>query len=159
MVAGGVATVRLFVWPPSDSPESVDAVIMLSGDRGERLARSLRLMDAGIARTLVLDGEPDSQQARDLCDGGRPFEVICLRPQPDSTRSEARAAARLASARRWRTVAVVTTTSHITRAGLLFRRCFDGSVKMVKAHRREGVRPLIHEWMGLVHAIAIERAC
>lgn len=134
-------------------------MVVLSGDRGERLARALQLVEAGVAPTLVLDGQPDFQQAEDLCRGGQAYEVVCLRPEPDSTRAEARAAARLASDRRWRHIVVVTTTSHVTRAGLLFRRCVEGSVHMVKAHRRPQLGPVVHEWLGVVHALTLARGC
>ena len=156
---GMAATAKLFLWPASSVPRHADAVVVLSGDHGERLARALRLMEAGVAPTLVLDGEPDFQQVRDLCLGGQTYEVVCLRPRPDSTRAEARAAARLASDRGWRHIVVVTTTAHVSRAGLLFRRCVEGSVDMVKAHRRPHVRLVVHEWLGLVHALTLAREC
>lgn len=154
-----VATARLFIWPASTVPRRADAVIVLSGDHGERLARALRLVESGVAPTLVLAGEPDSQQARDLCHAAAGYEVVCLRPQPDSTRAEARATARLVAERGWRRIAVVTTTTHLTRAGLLFRRCSDASVDMVKAHRAPSVYFVVHEWVGLVQALTVERGC
>lgn len=152
-------TARLFVWPESSSPTSADAVIVLSGDYGERLARGLALVHAGVSSTLVLDGEPDSQQVLDLCKGGQAFEVICLRPRPDSTRYEARAAAQLAADRNWSKVAVVTSTAHLTRAGVLFRRCLKGSVVMVEGRLRPTVRFLVHEWLGLGDAVVLARSC
>jgi uncharacterized SAM-binding protein YcdF (DUF218 family) len=159
LVAGVAATAKLFIWPSSHVPARADAVVVLSGDRGERLARGLELMNAGVAPTLVLAGGPDFQQAADLCLGGQPFEVVCLRPVPDSTRHEARAAARLASDRGWGSLVVVTTTTHLTRAGLLFRRCVDGTVHTVKAHRDPEVGFVVHEWLGVLHALVLARGC
>lgn len=158
VVATGL-TARLFLWPASDSPRQVDAVVVLSGDRGERLARGLALVRAGVSSTLVLDGAPDSQLVLELCEGGQPFEVVCLRPEPDSTRYEARAAARLASERGWRSVAVVTTTAHLTRAGVLFRRCMDTSVLMVEGRRWPSLELVVHEWLGLGQALLLARGC
>ncbi len=158
--AVGVAlTARLFLWPQSDSPRQVDAVIVLSGDRGERLARGLELIRAGVSSILVLDGTPDSLEVLELCRGGRPFEVICLRPEPDSTRQEARAAAQLALARNWDRVAVVTTTSHLTRSALLFRRCLQATVVMVEGYRWPSMRAVVHEWLGLGQALILARGC
>ena len=159
VLMGVLLTARLFVWPPSGSPSRVDAVVVLSGDRGERLARGLALMEAGVSKTLVLDGAPDSELVLELCRGGQPFEVVCLRPQPDSTRHEARAAAELASDRGWESVAVVTTTAHLTRAGLLFRRCMPTSVVMVEGRRRPSVRLVVHEWLGMAEALVLVRGC
>lgn len=152
-------TARLFVWPPTGSPGRVDAVIVLAGDHGERLDRALTLIRQGVSSTLVLDGEPDSVHVLELCAGGQPFEVVCLRPDPDSTRHEARAAGQLAAERNWDRVAVVTSTAHVTRAGVLFDRCLDASVVMVEGRRRPDVRFLIHEWLGMGHALTVGRGC
>ena len=161
MILGG-ALVQ-FVWPRTDSPGRADAVVVLSGDHGERLAKGLQLMEAGVAPTLVLNGTPDMLQVLELCRGGQPFEVVCLRPEPDSTRAEARAAGRLASERRWKHMVVVTTTYHVTRVRLLFSRCFDGAVRMVGATppygRAMGVRQIIHESLGVGHSITLARGC
>lgn len=159
LVTGVAATARLFVWPSSHVPGRADAVVVLSGDRGERLAKGLELMRAGVAPTLVLNGTPDSQQVIDLCLGGQPFEVVCLRPNPDSTRHEARAAARLVTERGWRTLALVTSTVHLTRAGLLFRRCVDATVHSVNARRQPDLSLVVHEWGGVLHALFVARAC
>ncbi len=152
-----------FVWPSTDEPGRADAVVVLSGDHGERLAEGLRLMEIGVAPTLVLNGTPDLVQVLELCRGGQPFEVICLRPHPDSTRAEARAAGRLASERRWKRMVVVTTTYHVTRARLLFSRCFDGAIGMVAATppygRTKGARQVIHESLGVGYSVTLARGC
>ncbi len=152
-----------FLVPRDANPERADAVVVLSGDHGERLARALELMSEKAAPTLVLNGTPDLQQAVDLCRGGQAFEVVCLRPDPDSTRYEARAAARLAADRGWRTLVVVTTRYHVPRAGMLFRRCFRGSVKTVGATPpygwRTSVRAVLHEWVGVAAALTGRRGC
>lgn len=152
-------TARLFVWPKTGSPGRVDAIIVLAGDYGERLDRALALIAQGASSTLVLDGEPDSVHVLELCAGGQTFEVVCLRPDPDSTRYEARAAGLLATERNWKRVAVVTSTAHVTRAGVLFDRCLDATVVMVEGRRRPDARFLIHEWLGLGHALTVGRGC
>lgn len=157
------ATARLFLWPRTDDPRSADAVVVLSGDYGERLARGLQLMHAGVAPTLVLDGEPDFREVGRLCTAKVPFEVVCLRPAPDRTRTEAREAARLATERGWRRLVVVTTTAHTTRAGLLFRRCTDSTVEVVRATApyggREKARAVVYEWLALTRSVVLERSC
>lgn len=157
------ATARLFLWPSTDEPSRVDAVVVLSGDYGERMRRALELMAEGVAPTLVHAGTPDSPQVLDLCAGGQPFEVVCPMPDPDSTRAEARAVARLAESRGWNSIAVVTSDFHVTRAGMLFRRCFDGSVKMVGPEASFPVNTwlsqLLEEWAGVANALLLERAC
>ena len=160
-VAAGTA--RLFIWPRTDDPRSADAVFVLSGDYGERLERGLQLMHAGVAPTLVLDGEPDFLAVGRLCAAKMPFEVVCLRPAPDRTRTEAREAALLAAERGWRRLVVVTTTAHTTRAGLLFRRCTDSRVDVVRATApyggRKKARAVVYEWLALTRSVVLERSC
>lgn len=141
---------------------SADAVVVLSGDNGDRLTAGLELMRAGVASTLVLAGDPDFAEVDRLCRPPQPFEVVCLRPQPDSTRAEARAVGGLASGRYWRHLVVVTSTPHVTRSRLLFDRCVDGAVSMVASvppPAARGRKVLTHEWVGLLYAEAFARRC
>lgn len=136
---------------------------MLSGDHGERLRRALALMAEGVSTTLVHAGEPDTPEVRVMCQDGASFEVVCLQPDPDSTRDEARAVGDLARARGWQTLVVVTSTQHVTRAGLLFRRCVDGTVGTAHAPARLGrsvtLRLILDEWLALGYALTFGRGC
>ena len=160
---GLVASFLPFVRPANDQPTRADAVVVLAGDWGERLALGLRLVRAGVAPTLVLAGQPDSEEADRLCQRNLAFEIVCLRPSPDSTRNEARAAGRLARTRGWHRLVVATSTTHVTRSRLLFERCVDGDVQVVGAARaddlRTRVRFIVHEWLGTAHALTFERGC
>jgi uncharacterized SAM-binding protein YcdF (DUF218 family) len=162
-VAGVILTWRLFVRPHTSTVTRADAVVVLSGDFGDRLPRALALVRAGAAPTLVIDGQPDYPAVSALCRGSQPFEVVCLRPQPDSTRDEARAAATLAADRRWATLTVVTTKSHVTRTALLFGRCVDARVQMVGTEPAYDsgtrFRAVTHEWLGFAHALLLQRGC
>jgi uncharacterized SAM-binding protein YcdF (DUF218 family) len=161
--AVGLLTARLFVWPSTASLTSADAVVVLAGDHGDRLAKGLALMQAGAAPVLVLDGQPDMAAVATLCAGNQPFEVVCLRPSPDSTRAEAQEAGRLAADRAWRRIAVVTTRSHVTRADLLFRRCTGSAVVMVGTDPPYGlavkIQAVRHEWLGYADALLRHRSC
>ena len=126
-----VAAAVLFVWPPQHVPEHADAVVVLAGGRGPRLARGLALVRGGVAPVLVVsDGWAATwPEANRLCAGRpEPFEVECTHPNPYDTRGEARALTHLAEARGWSSVVVVSSRYHIARAGILFERCFKGSV-------------------------------
>jgi len=171
-MAGGLA-VRLalvlvlsvipLVWPAGDEPTRADAVIILSGDHGERLAQALPLIDKGIAPTLVFDGTPDRAEEDVLCRTRQAVEYICLRPQPDSTRDEARAAGRLAASRGWRRVIVVTSDFHATRSRMLFRRCIGGSLQVVAAHPtyegRDRLSEIVTEWFKVAYTVTLARGC
>ncbi len=164
VAVGVLATLRLFVWPPMDKPSQANAVVVLAGGRGERVALALELMSEGVAPALVLIGEQTEPKADELCRAGQaPFELVCLLPRPDSTHTEARAVAQLASTRQWQKLVLVTSTYHVTRSRMMLARCFPGDLKAIGAKAPFGIRsmvPLIaKEWAGLVHAATVARNC
>ena len=152
-----------FVGPQTGRPVRADAVIVLSGDHGERLAKAMELLDQGVTSTLVLAGTPDSQRTIELCREAQRFEVVCLRPMPDNTRGEAQAAALLAGDRGWKHVVVSTSTFHVTRSALLFRRCMDAEVSMVGGDPpyagRRMARVIVREWLAVGQALTFARTC
>jgi uncharacterized SAM-binding protein YcdF (DUF218 family) len=160
------ATLRLFAWPSTSSvPAKADAIVLLSGGAGERLPAAQRLVLAGVAPVLVIPNghDPAWHAANRLCDQPQPFEVVCPNPEPNTTRGEARLIGHLASQRGWGDVVVVTSRYHVTRAGVLARRCVHGKVAMVAATPRGGVvtwaRHALHEWGGLASALVLDRSC
>ncbi len=164
MALGVLATLRLFVWPPMETPAQADAVVLLAGGRGERVGLALELMSAGVAPALVLVGEQTEPAADELCrEGQPPFELVCLPRAPDSTRTEARAVADLALSRHWRSLVLVTSTYHVTRSRMMLDRCFPGDVAAVGADAPLGFRLLVpvvvKEWAGLIHAVTVARDC
>ncbi|HEY5160049.1 MAG TPA: YdcF family protein [Gaiellaceae bacterium] len=124
----------LFVWPRQDHPRRADAIIVLSGDMEHRFPRALELARSRVAPVLVVsDGARSSwAPARILCahPGGQRFRVVCFRPDPYSTRGEARGALTLAERYHWRSLLIVTSTYHVYRARLLFKRCLDGHARV-----------------------------
>lgn len=132
-----VACAVLFVWPrASGAPARADAVVVLSGDRNVRLDPGIALVQQGVAPALVISGageDPGWPKARRLCRQGHlgRAKVICFEPNPFSTRGEARAIGVLARKFGWTNVVVVTSTFHVTRARMLFHRCYRGRLWMV----------------------------
>jgi uncharacterized SAM-binding protein YcdF (DUF218 family) len=132
-----VACAFLFVWPRTDAPPArADAVVVLSGGLDRRLDPALALVRRGVAPVLVISSPFRGKwpEAQNLCTGRtRPagFRVLCFDASPYSTQGEARAVARLARTHGWSRVVVVTSTFHVTRARMLFRRCYHGSLWMV----------------------------
>jgi uncharacterized SAM-binding protein YcdF (DUF218 family) len=157
------ASAFVFVWPPQDSPMHADAVVVLAGAKAPRLDKGLELMRRGVAPVLVIsDGlDPLWPQANRLCRGHPGFAVVCFRPSPFSTRGEAEWVARMASARGWRSIVVVTSRYHVTRAGILFRRCFHGDVDTVGApfELSSVGKYVASEWVKLVYEVTFARKC
>jgi hypothetical protein len=165
VLAGAVLrfTVLPVVRPSADRVSPADAVVMLSGDQGNRLNVSLRLIAEGVAPTLVIVGIPDLPRAKELCGPNPGFEVVCLSPQPDRTETEARATGELARSRAWHHIVVVTDPVHFARARLLFRRCVSGKVSVVgeppPASSYDAGRAFVHEWTGLAYYTFAARGC
>ena len=153
----------LFVWPEQDSPTHASAVVVLAGSKKPRLDKALALMRRGVAPVLVIsDGwDPAWPEANRLCAGRAPFRVYCFHASPYSTRGEAETVARLAAAHRWRSLVIVTSMYHVTRARLLFERCFHGRVQAVGAHFGLSGLPSVlpSEWAKLVYALTVARDC
>ena len=163
VVAWAAVAARFVLSPVQDSPRRADAVVVLAGDH-LRLGKALELMARRVAPTLVIsDGlAPGWREANRLCRrGGGRFRVVCFRPDPYSTRGEARAVARMAAARGWGSVVVVTSTYHVTRARLLFDRCVDARVRVTGATYQRSLIPLeiFLEPAKLVYALVVARRC
>jgi uncharacterized SAM-binding protein YcdF (DUF218 family) len=160
-----LATARLFVWPSAAEPAAADAVVIFAGGRGERLALAERLMATGLASNLVIPNgtAPEWPAGNRACSDDLPYEVHCPRPDPDTTRGEARVIAGLAEEKRWTRVIVVTSSYQLSRAGLLLGRCFNGEVLGVRAQPELSAfawaRSVGHEWLALTHAVTISRGC
>jgi uncharacterized SAM-binding protein YcdF (DUF218 family) len=163
LIALVAASAVLFVWPEQDSPTHADAVVVLAGSKKPRLDKALALMRRHVAPTLVIsDGRQAGwPQANRLCAGRAAFRVVCFHADPYSTRGEAEAVGRIAAARHWRSLVVVTSTYHVRRAKLLFERCFPGRVDAVGAHYSLTDLPalLTSEWAKLVYALTVARDC
>jgi uncharacterized SAM-binding protein YcdF (DUF218 family) len=157
VVALVVVNLELFVWPQSDSVGHADAVVVLGGGDGERLDRGLALMSEGVAPTLVASTVPSR-----MCNADLSFDVICFVPDPNTTRGEAEAIAKIADGHGWKRLVLVTSTYHVTRAEMLLDRCYPGTVEIAPATPNTGVlawfSAIVHEWGGLAEA-AVERSC
>jgi uncharacterized SAM-binding protein YcdF (DUF218 family) len=132
-----VACAVLFVWPPAETgaPAHADVVVVLSGAH-QRLPPAEALIRRGVAPVLAISSvahTPRWKAARKLCRAGsyRGARVLCFEATPFSTRGEAETVARLARTHGWRRIVVVSSTFHLTRAKLLFGRCYDGRLWLV----------------------------
>lgn len=155
---------RLFVFPKTDSPRRADAVIVLAGARKPRLNKGLELMRKKVAPTLVISDAPvyGWPEAKRLCEGRATYKVLCFRPEPYSTRGEAEHIAELVDQHRWRSIVVVTSTFHVTRARMLVKRCVDDAkVYVVGADYALADTPryVLSEWGKFFYAQTVKRGC
>lgn len=152
-------TARLFVWPAQGMPTRVSAVVMLAGP-GDRLPVALQLVREHRSSALVVS------QGQHGYGGPCPpkpsgVELICFDPDPGDTRGEAEYLGRLARRYHWNSVVLVTTRAQDTRARMMVRRCFVGSVYVVTAPLPVGSWPyqVAYEWGALLKALFVYRAC
>jgi uncharacterized SAM-binding protein YcdF (DUF218 family) len=159
------ASLYLFVWHPTDRPVPADAVVVLSGGGNYRLDPALALMRRHVAPLLVISGaglDPRYKKARALCaHGARGFRIFCFDPKPYSTRGEAEEIARLAKARGWKQVDVVTSRYHVFRARMIIRRCYHGGLAMIGAHYKltHLLPEVLTEWGKLLYQLTVQRSC
>lgn len=156
VAALAVASVPLFILYEDDEVTKVDAVLVLAGEK-RRLSVGLDLVRRGVAPLLVIsDGlDPRWTQANRLCRFGDPEQILCIRPEPYSTRGEAQMAARLQQERGWDSIVVVSSRFHLFRARLLFERCVDGELVFVGSPNPGGLRlplAIAFEWIKLARA-------
>ncbi|MGI9606299.1 MAG: ElyC/SanA/YdcF family protein [Acidimicrobiales bacterium] len=63
----------------------------------------------------------------------------------------------------WESIVMVTSSYHVSRAELLLKRCFDGTITAVGAETdlsaSSWVNRVAHEWLGHLHARILARSC
>lgn len=166
-VAGWAAVAHAVVQTPRvEGPGQVDAVLVLGGLGGDaRSEAALAMVDAHLTSNLVFSVPQGSSSylARQLCAEPPPgVTANCFRPDPATTRGEAREIGKLAQAHGWRTIAVVTSTYHISRSRLIVGRCFPGRIRMVASAEaisgREWAYQYLYQTLGYAKA-AVLRGC
>ena len=136
---------------------------MVLAGKKSRLPVAVELVRRGVAPVLVISDGLDPRLAggeRALPLRRAASESICIRPEPYSTRGEARLAGRLARERNWDSLVVVSSRFHLFRARLLFERCFRGELAFVGAPSPRLWLPvsIALEWPKLGYA-ALRRDC
>lgn len=154
-----VATARLLVWPAQGLPATVDAIVMLAGP-GDRLSVATELAREHKAPVLIVS------QGWEGYGGPCPpaisgVKIICFDPNPGDTRGETEFASHLARQYNWHSVVLVTTRAQDTRARIMMRRCYGGSIYVVTASLPWDNWPyqIAYGWGALFKALALQRAC
>jgi hypothetical protein len=155
-----VVSARLFLWPPTDAPAKVDAILALGGDPGQlRAKQAVALAEAGNAPVVMvsLGGYPPAPCPRPKAT----VRVMCFRASPLDTRGEVEYATRLAKVNHWTSMMMVPERSQATRARLLFRRCSDIRLVVVpvSAHGVTLLRNVAYEWAALAKAFVVNTSC
>ena len=164
-IAGGlllwlIFSVQLFVNTDPLTVHRTDAVIMLGGAASERLPAAQRFQqDLGIPVLVLSRTDTFGNRAADGVCGSAEFpnpSLVCFRPPDLDTRGEARAISRLVELNGWKSVTVITSSYHVTRAGRLISQCTTAEVQMVASHPDldlgQWLRRFVIETGGLIDA-------
>ncbi|MGX9900579.1 YdcF family protein [Arthrobacter sp. SA17] len=131
-------SLQLFVNVDPLITHRTDAVIMLGGAASERLPVAQRVQTEYGIPVLVLSqtNTPGNQTADAVCNSTTfpSGTLVCFQPDNLDTRSEAREIAQLAAANNWKSITVVTSQYHVTRAQRLIGQCTSVEIQMVASH-------------------------
>ena len=149
----------LFASPTVDDPGQADAIIMLDGG-GRRLAKVTELVDQGVSDNVVLASKwvPPVWSASVCNTRPSPFpadvRILCFEPHPSSTRGEVRFVSDLADEYGWDRLVIVASTDQVTRARMLFERCWDGELAFVDTdHKQPWPVRAVYEWAAMAKAL------
>ena len=116
-------------------------------------------MKAGFADTLVVSTSSTGW----ICPHKEAtVRIICFKPNPASTRGEARFVGHLQRLENWTSILIVTAIPQTSRARIRFDRCFNGKVLF------DPVDPggiwswlynTIYEWAASFKALVLQRGC
>jgi uncharacterized SAM-binding protein YcdF (DUF218 family) len=136
-----VVGVKVYVYPDQEVPDRADAIIVLGGFGTKPIHKGFALATEGVADTVVVSDpyDPNTTISRDACAETHDFEVLCFRPNPNTTQGEARQIRVLMEERGWDTVVVVTARYHVSRARVIVGRCVPTGVSMVAATTPTGL--------------------
>jgi hypothetical protein len=157
--AFALVSARLFVWPAQGMPATVDAIVMLAGP-GNRLPVALDLARARRAPVLVVSR--GWQGYGGPCPVPVPgVKLICFEPDPGTTRGEAEYVGHLAAQYHWTSIVLVTGREQDTRARVVMRRCYSGSIYAETSSVPLSNWPyqIAYEWGALVKALTVHQSC
>ena len=138
LIAAVIAALPVYVRPQIDPLRHADAILVLGGRDYDRYPFGIGLGEQGWAPNVVLSID---RWRTGLCATPHPHlnNLRCFIPDPPTTKGEARELRSLAARYGWRTIIVVTSRPHISRARFILEQCFDGNLAMVESPGGSGV--------------------
>lgn len=153
------ASAVLFVFPATNQPGHVDAILSLNGENeSAREALATSLAERGYAPVLIFS---QGNSHTTPCPTVSHIRVICFEAVPGNTNGEVDYGARLARRYGWSSLMIVPGRAQVTRARLLLKRCYSGQITVVPAPVPLSHLPyeVAYEWGALTKALFIHRRC
>ncbi|WP_415678147.1 YdcF family protein [Tsukamurella hominis] len=150
LAAVGIALDRAYLQPKIDRELTpADAIVVLGGNPYQRFEYGIDLAERGLASQVVLSNSvgADDTRMQELC--ARTItgvQITCFLPEPWTTRGEAQEVQRLAAARGWEDIIVVTTTAHLERARFILERCYGKTMQMTDFPEHRGTAATVFGW-------------
>lgn len=174
VIVTGLTAARAVLLPRIDSPDRVDAIVVVAGANDDRYMFARHLAESGITNQVLVSRPSSSGSsayaaaidaycanspvvARD----GRHIQIECFKPDVSTTEGETTAATRMARAREYDSLLVVTYWGHVSRVRIYFKQCFDGPVYATDTPRPTQISrryALLHETGGYFKAF-LKPAC
>ena len=131
-------------------PRAAPGYVTNWSESSERFIGGVALLRAGRAKQLVFTGARMPWEKRITVEGedlraiaiaqGVPAEQILVTQEVGNTRDEAQAVARMARARGWKRIILVTTAWHLPRAARLFRKAGVDFIPFPVDFRTDGTK-------------------
>jgi hypothetical protein len=145
LIAAVMAGLPVYVRPQIDRLRHADAILVLGGRDYDRYPFGIGLGEQGWAPIVVLSID---RWRTGYCATPHPhLDLRCFIPDPPTTKGEAQEMHRLAANYGWRTVIVVTSRPHISRARFILEHCFDGNLVMVESPAHLSVRKWAYQYV------------
>ena len=159
VLLAAVVEMRLYVVPHSDPRASSDAVVVLGGHSYDARVHSGYALVRKYPGAVLVVSVPSTRPCPPKPKGAT--QVICFRPDPNTTQGEAEATAKLAKQYGWKSMTIVTTGDQIWRARLRFSRCWSGTLLMVRAPSSllRRLKTVPYETAATVKAEVLQRSC
>ncbi|MBM7231146.1 YdcF family protein [Dietzia cinnamea] len=170
----GLTAARAVLYPRTDSPDRVDAIVVVAGANDDRYVYARHMAERGVANRILVSqpspggGDPYSAAIDAHCKNspviardGRRIEIECFEPDVATTEGETTAATRIARERGYESLLVVTYWGHVSRVRIYFEQCFDGPVYVTDTPRplsKSRKDALLHETGGYFKAF-LKPAC
>lgn len=170
----GLTATRAILFPRVDSPDHVEAIVVVAGAADDRYVYARHLAETGVAERILVSqpslGGDDSYSAAInayckkspvIARDGRRIQIECFQPDVDTTEGETTAATRIARERGYESLLVVTYWGHVSRVRIYFEQCFDGPVYVTDTPRPTQISrryALLHETGGYFKAF-LKPAC
>src|SRR5262249_40842633 len=163
VLAWALAAAIVFALYHGRPPVHAGGVVVLQGSK-TRLPLGMKLVEEGYAPLLVISRGDHKQLEARLCSGRQRIPrvtILCFDADPASTRGEARFIGRLARERGITTIDVVTSQFHVFRAGIVIRRCYHGTLRMVGSPQETWKLPwqALNETAKLGYQLTVARGC